>query len=56
MTIGRPIQRDWDTIKFGFPLFKMWGERLKDHKVLTTTNEVRKQLDGGSVDSVSSCT
>ena len=39
--------------KFKYPLFKMWEQRLLKHKVLTTVEEVRQQLDGHGVDSVS---
>lgn len=53
MAIGRPICRSMESIKFKYPLFKMWEQRLLKHKVLTTVEEVRHQLDGHGVDSVS---
>ncbi|XXG42244.1 hypothetical protein AAC387_Pa01g2565 [Persea americana] len=39
-----------DFIKFEFPLFKMWENRLKYHFWLTTVEEARQQLDQQGID------
>ena len=54
MKIGCPIKQKMDSIKFEFPLFKMWENRLKNHFWLTTIKETRQQLDQLGIDQVSS--
>ena len=54
MKIGRPIKQHMDSMKFEFPLFKMWENRLKNHFWLTTVEEARQQLDQQGIDQVSS--
>ena len=43
MKIGRPIKQKMDFIKFEFPLFKMWENRLKNYFWLTTIEETHQQ-------------